>query len=642
MTDRQDAATVGGSRELAVRAAHALGLAWRAGPVEATLYLVMTVMQGMLPAGVALLTKWLIDGIQFGGAAAGSASDGSSLPGISPTHLALGIGLLGMAAAMLPYGSEYVRSRLQRGVALLVQDRLYSSVNRLAGMARFENPAFLDRLRLAQQAAMSAPKQVIASLFGMIQSALMVCSLLGVLVVISPMVTLITVVAAIPALFVQLAISRQQADMMWRMSPRTRRRMFYQTLMLDLTAIKETRLFGSGGFLLGRMREETGEINRAEEGLDRRVLAGQGPLAVLGAAVAAGGLIWMIDVTMRGGFSIGDVSAFIAAVAGIQGGLSGAVSNVTEGYHALLMFGHYVDITQEEADLPVPMNPRSLPALSGAIQLDDVWFRYTDDGPWVLRGVTVTIPFGRSLALVGLNGAGKSTLVKLLCRMYDPTKGGISWDGVDIRDVEITHLRRRISAVFQDYMSYDLTAAENIGIGDPENLNESELIHTAARRAGAHDLVTRLPRGYDTMLSRIFFQDEDDPEQGTTLSGGQWQRIALARALMRTDRDLLILDEPSAGLDAAAEQSVHDRLREHQAGATSVLISHRLGVVRRADRIVVLQEGKITEEGSHDDLMAAEGEYARLFTIQASNYVDDPARPKSSLQSPSEMETCPG
>ncbi|MFF5205873.1 ABC transporter ATP-binding protein [Streptosporangium sp. NPDC000396] len=637
MTDPQDPTAVRpGPRELAGRAAHALGLAWRAGPVEATLYLVMIVAQGMLPAGVALLTKWLIDDIQFGGRAAGADS------AISPTYLALGIGALGVVGALLPYGAEYVKSRLQRRVALLVQDRLYSAVNRLAGLARFENPAFLDRLRLAQQAATSAPEQVNGSLFGMIQSTLMVGSLLGVLLVISPAVTLITIVAALPALFVQLAISRQQADMMWRMSPRTRRRMFYQALMLDLTAIKETRLFGSGGFLLGRMREETQKINRAEERLDRKVLAGQGPLAVLGAAVAAGGLIWMIDVTARGGFSIGDVSAFIAAVAGIQAALGGVVSNVTEGYHALLMFGHYRDITREQPDLPVPVNPRSLPALSGAIRLEDVWFRYTDDGPWVLRGVTVTIPFGRSLALVGLNGAGKSTLVKLLCRMYDPTKGSIRWDGVDIREVEITQLRRRISAVFQDYMSYDLTAAENIGIGDPEHLNDSELIHTAAHRAGAHDLVTRLPRGYATMLSRIFVSDDDDPERGTTLSGGQWQRIALARALMRTDRELLILDEPSAGLDAAAEQAVHDRLREHQGGATSLLISHRLGVVRRADRIVVLQDGQITEEGSHDELMAAGGEYARLFTIQASNYVDDPAQPQGPLPSPAERETCPG
>jgi len=240
----------------------------------------------------------------------------------------------------------------------------------------------------------------------------------------------------------------------------------------------------------------------------------------------------------------------------------------------------------------------------------------------VLRGVNLTIPHGHALALVGLNGAGKSTMVKLLCRFYDPDRGAILWDGVDLRDVPVDDLRAKIGAVFQDYMCYDLSAAENIGLGDVSVMEDRERVVAAARRAGAHDIVAGLPRGYDTFLSRMFFDeaDREDPETGVLLSGGQWQRLALARAFLRDRRDLMILDEPSSGLDAEAEHEVHSSLRRHRDGATSVLISHRLGAVRDASAIAVLAEGRVAELGSHDELIASGGEYARLFRLQASGY----------------------
>jgi ATP-binding cassette subfamily B protein len=260
--------------------------------------------------------------------------------------------------------------------------------------------------------------------------------------------------------------------------------------------------------------------------------------------------------------------------------------------------------------------------LRAGIELRDVWFRYGDGQPWVLRGLNLTIPHGGSLALVGLNGAGKSTVVKLLCRFYDPSRGAILWDGVDLRDVPVEELRSRIGAVFQDYMCYDLSAAENVGLGDVSYLDDRERVVEAARRAGAHTIVTALPKGYDTLLSRMFFDeaDKDDPETGVLLSGGQWQRIALARAFLRDRRDLMILDEPSAGLDAEAEHEVHTSLRRHRDGATSVLISHRLGAVRDANLIAVLSGGRLAELGTHEELIAAAGEYARLFRLQASGY----------------------
>jgi len=319
---------------------------------------------------------------------------------------------------------------------------------------------------------------------------------------------------------------------------------------------------------------------------------------------------------------VGDISVFVAAMAGVQGALRALVTDWVAVHHALLMFGHYQAVVLAEPDLPVRSPPRPVPPLRRGIELRDVWFRYSDDHPWVLRGVDLVIPHGHAVALVGVNGAGKSTLVKLLCRFYDPTLGTVSWDGVDLRDLHPAELRRRIGAVFQDYMEYDLPAAENIALGDLSALGDRGRTVAAARQAGVHDTLAALPLGYDTLLSRIFFgaADQADPQTGAMLSGGQWQRVALARGLLRDNCDLLILDEPSSGLDPEAEHEIHRRLRAHRARRTSLLISHRLAAVRDADLIVVIADGQVCEQGDHSGLLAAGGTYARLFELQAQGY----------------------
>ncbi|MFJ4585171.1 ABC transporter ATP-binding protein [Streptomyces echinatus] len=594
----------------------AVRLAARAAPVAVAVQLAAGLSAGAAPVAAAWLTKLLLDGLTTGSVGQGVLAVVGLLVGVT------------VVAALVPLIGTYASGELNRRVRVLVQKQLFTAVGRMPGLARLEDPAFHDHLRLADQSGRESPGLVVTGALGTLQGALTLIGFLTSLAVLSPAMALVVVVAAAPVLVAELALGRRRASMLWRIGPAERRGLFYADLLKDLQAAKEIRLFGIGALLRDRMLGELRSTNDAKRRTDRHVLRTQGGLALLSALVSGGGLVWAAQAALAGRLSIGDVTVFIAAVAGTQGALRSVVLGLARAHEALLVFGHYLHIVRTPPDLPVPDRPTPVPALRHGIEFRDVWFRYGEDKPWVLRGVELFIPHGHAVALVGRNGAGKSTLVKLLCRFYDPTRGAVLWDGVDIREFDPSELRDRLSAVFQDYMSYDLTAAENIGIGEPSALGDSGRIEAAARRAGAHEVLAGLPSGYRTLLSRTFFDNQDeDPSAGVLLSGGQWQRVALARALVRGGRDLLVLDEPSSGLDAESEHEIHTRLREHRAGQTSLLISHRLGALRDADLIVVLVDGYVTEQGTHAELSAIGGTYAHLFSLQSRGYRADTAAP---------------
>lgn len=599
-----------GARRVLALLAGAVRLTRLAAPAGTPLYLLLCLLVGVVPIVTAWSTKVLLDGLAAGGAWAA----------LLPWAVALAVA--GLFTGLLPVGSRYLKQRLDRAVAVLTMDRLYRAMSRLTGMARLEDPGFRDRLRLAQQTGRSGPGQLVDDGFGAAAATLTMGGFLGTLLVTNAGMAVVVLLAAVPALLAHLRLSRARAQVMWSLAPVERREVFYADLLASLDAAKELRLLGLGDLFRTRMLVELTAAHAAVDGQDRRDARTHGLLAGLTALVSAGGLVWSVWLAAEGGLSIGDVAMFVAAVGGVQGALQSLVASLASAHHSVLLFHHYQEIESQPSDLPVPVAPQAVPPLRSGIELRDVWFRYAEDQPWVLRGVNLTIPHGHSLALVGLNGAGKSTMVKLLCRFYDPVRGAILWDGVDLREVPVEELRARIGAVFQDYMCYDLSAAENVGLGDVSYLDDRDRVIAAARRAGAHDIVAALPKGYDTLLSRMFFDEEDreDPETGVLLSGGQWQRLALARAFLRDHRDLMILDEPSSGLDAEAEHEVHSSLRRHRDGATSVLISHRLGAVRDANLIAVLADGRVTELGTHDELIARSGKYARLFRLQASGY----------------------
>lgn len=591
----------------------AIGLAWRAAPVILIGLIVLTLIGGTVPIAAAWLTGRILDGLITG------------LPAWSLVWLTVALAATGIAAAIFPRLTGYAEAELARQVRLTATDRLYTALtDRLHGLATLENPRFHDSIRLAQEAGGSAPGDLLSHGMGMVRNVVTLTGFLGTLVLVNPWLVLAVAVAAVPTTRAEILLSRLRAAAMWRIGYAGRRQYFYAHLLTAPREAKEVRLFGLGAFFRGRMLAELRSANADSRLLDRRELRIQSVLGVLGAVVAGAGLVWAVLSTRNGRLTEGDLMVFVAALAGVQSSLLGLVGQFGAVHHAVLLLDHYHVATTLPPDLPVRAAPTPVPPLTGAIEFDDVWFRYGPDHPWVLRGVTLAIPAGSATALVGLNGAGKSTVVKLLCRLYDPTRGHIRWNGVDLRDTDPAELRNRIGAVFQDFIQYELSGTENIGLGDLARLDDRARIEAAARRAGVHDTLARMPRGYDTMLTRMFIEgvDTEDADTGMLLSGGQGQRLALARALMRDDRDLLILDEPSSGLDAEAEAEIHDELRRHRTGRTSLLISHRLNTVRDAGQIAVLADGEIAERGTHDTLTARDGIYARLFGLQARGYAE--------------------
>ncbi|MBC9712403.1 ABC transporter ATP-binding protein [Streptomyces sp. TRM66268-LWL] len=594
-----------------------LALAVVAAPAALAGVLLLAVVEAALPVLAAWLTKTVLDSLSAPVTGTGSV--------LGPAAALAGIGV---AASVLPHGAKLLHAELGRRVGLLAQDRLYAAVNSLTGLGRFEDPAALDRLRLAQQCGQDTPPQIVASAVGLARSTITIAGFAAALVLLNPWLALAVLLSAVPALLTEIRLARARVGTALTVSPLERRESFYAFLLGSVQTAKEIRLFGIGDHLRGTMRRDRKAINATHSRLDRRAALAQTGPAVVAAATGAGGLVWAVDAVARGQLTVGDVALLLSGIAAVQGGLAGIAVMVAVTHQHLLLFGHYLEVTTQPPDLPVREKPLPVEPLTRGLELRDVWFRYSAQHDWVLRGVNLTIPVGGTVALVGDNGAGKSTLVKLLCRFYDPERGSILWDGTDIRELSPQELRSRMSGIFQDFMRYDLSAAENIGLGDVAHLHDTARIRQAAAQAGMDGTLVSLPRGYDTMLSRTFAEEGAGDHDGVELSGGQWQRVGLARGLLRGAADLLILDEPSSGLDPEAEHEIHQLLLAHRAGRTSLLVSHRLNAVRGADLIVVLRGGEIVEQGDHDELMGRQGRYAALFRRQAEGYADAPAVPR--------------
>jgi ATP-binding cassette, subfamily B, bacterial len=490
--------------------------------------------------------------------------------------------------------------------------RLMEKVTALPDLTIFDTSAFYDRLQRAREAVPRLYALVNQTVTGA-SIVLVFITLLGLLARLSPLAALIVFLTAIPTYFAQLRFAHGAWRVYGGQAPHARRLDYYsQVLTGDVTA-KEVRLFGLGEFFLGRYRQTytrvIADVEAFRHGQTKALLLLSGVSSCGAGAV----LLYAVWQATRGSIGLGDLVLYVGAIFMVQSTVVSILTNAASLYDSVLQTSPIAAFLALESPMREAKPGRPFPQpWQGELELRDVAFRYPGVERPVLQSVSVTIRQGETVALVGENGAGKTTLVKLLCRLYDPTGGAIFLNGHDLREYNLGDLRKHMTVVFQDYARYALTAAENVGLADLDRLEDRAGIAAATVRAGADAVVATLPNGLDTPLGRQF-------DDGLELSIGQWQKLALARAFFR-DAPLQILDEPTSALDAQAEYDVYLRFQELTHGRTTLLISHRFSTVRMADRILVLEGGRIVEAGSHAELVALGGRYATLYEMQAGRY----------------------
>jgi ATP-binding cassette subfamily B protein len=478
----------------------------------------------------------------------------------------------------------------------------------------FEDATFYDALQQAQKEASSRPIGMISDTFSMARSAVTLFSMIVILLHLAWWIALLALIAPIPSFIASMRYGWWGYQLMRRQSPARREMSYYNTLLTTDTYNKEIKLFSLGDFFIRLYRKLAGDFYTQARGIIvPRYFAsfswGLGTLLVNGAIY-----LYVAVQAVQGHIPFGGLVTYTAAALGLGSAFQGILSGISDTYENNLFVNTLFSFLAYEPRIVSP--PDGLkPATDGlTIEFRHVSFTYPGreaKGP-ALRDVSFTIAAGESVALVGSNGAGKTTIVKLLARLYDPDEGEILVNGRDIKEYDLTALRQEIGVIFQDYVTYYLTAARNIGVGRVEAIDARPEIETAAGKSGADAVIAKLPDGYASQLGKWF-------DQGQQLSGGEWQKIALARAFMR-DAQVLILDEPTSSLDPQAEYEVFARFRQLTAGKSAIFISHRFSTVRLANRILVLEHGGILEEGSHAALLALGGRYAELFNLQAEAY----------------------
>lgn len=489
--------------------------------------------------------------------------------------------------------------------------RLMEHANAL-DLTSFEDPVFYDKLERARRQTTSR-LGMLASLAGMAQQSITLLSMLSTVVLFAPWLLLLLLAAILPVFFGETKFALLNYSMLFRYTPERRELDYLRYLGASNESAKEVRIFGLGNHLVERSRALFERFYAENRALSIRrawhgTLLNLVPTSGYYAAYA-----FLLAKALGGGLSVGDLTLMAGAFSRSRSIVESLVSGVVGISEQALFIKDLFDFFETNPTIVPPPNalPAPRPIRSGFL-FRNVSFSYLGGSRPVLDNVTFEFTPGERIALVGENGAGKTTLVKLLARLYDPTEGKILLDGVDLREYSVEDLRREIGVIFQDYMRYDMRAAENIGFGRIERLSDTEQIVTSAEKSLAAEVVAGLAGGYGQMLGRRF-------EGGVDLSTGQWQKISLARAYMR-DAQILILDEPTASLDARAEFSVFQRFVDLTAGKMAVLISHRFSTVRMADRILVLENGRVAEQGSHRQLVALGGKYAELFELQAAGY----------------------
>lgn len=476
----------------------------------------------------------------------------------------------------------------------------------------FEDPDLQDKLDRARRQTMGR-MNLMSQLFGQVQDAITVASLAVGLLVYAPWLILLLALALVPAFIGESHFNAAGYSLNFLWTPERRQLDYLRQLGASVETAKEVKIFNLHRFLVDRYRSLSAALFLANRALARRRAFWGTLLAALGTLGYYTAYAYIAWRTVRGDFSIGDLTFLAGSFLRLRQLLEGLLIGFSQVASQALYLDDLYSFFQIEPEIHSRKDAVRVPQpIREGFVFEDVGFRYPDAEQWAVRHLHFHLHAGEVLALVGENGAGKTTLVKLLARLYEPDEGRILLDGRDLRDYDLDDLRANLGVIFQDFVRYNLSAGENIGVGQVEAMDDRARISDAARRGMAEEVIAALPGGYDQQIGRRF-------KQGVDLSGGQWQKIAIARAWMR-DAQVMILDEPTAALDARAEFEVFQRFRELADNRTAVLISHRFSSVRMADRILVLADGRIEASGTHEQLMAQGGRYAELFELQAAGY----------------------
>jgi ATP-binding cassette subfamily B protein/ATP-binding cassette subfamily C protein len=566
---------------------------------------ILTLVAGLLPGAIAYVGKLIVDSVVL---AANSGAETHRWMALEYVGLEA-IAVMALAASQrgLTVCQSLLRVLLGQRVNVLILEKSLT-----LDLTHFEDSEFYDKITQARHEASSRPLSLVTRTFGLLQSALSLVTYSGLLLKFSFWAVLVLVVAAIPPFIAETRFAGEAFRLFrWR-SPETRQQHYLETLIAREDYAKEVQLYQLGPTMLQRYRDIFHRMYDEDRDLTiRRGFWGY-LLGLLSTTTFYAAYAWIVVETIFGHISLGDMTMYLTVFRQGQSTFAGALTSIGGMYEDNLYLSNLYEFLEQNVPKPIGKARQGLIAGDG-MRFENVSFTYPGSLKPALENISLHLKPGEKLAIVGENGSGKTTLIKLLTRLYTPDSGRILLDGLDLQEWDIDVLRQRIGVIFQDFVRYHFTVGENVGVGDVDHLDNETSWEVASEKGMARPFIELLPEGFRTQLGRWF-------KGGQELSGGQWQKIALSRAFMRSRADILVLDEPTAAMDAEAEVQIFNHFRTITQNQMVVLISHRFSTVRMADKIVVMAGGEITEQGTHEELLQLGGRYARLFTLQAAGY----------------------
>lgn len=583
----------------------AIRLVWATNRALAIGLAVGSLVAGVLPSAVAVVGKHLLNSILLAAKTQTSSDRGTAIAWLA-SELGLVIGLA-VVNRLLGMMRSLLRQQLGQKINVEILEKALT-----LELTQFEDSELYDSLTRARREASSRPLSLVSQTFELGQSMITLVTLGGLLAGFSPIALAVLIAAAIPPFVAELKFSGDAFRLSrWR-TPETREQLYVETVLAREDHAKEVKLFGLGPRFLDRYKTIFDKLYAGDRQITIRRAIWALILGAIGTLAFYGMYLWIAIATIHNALSAGEFIMYAGVFKAAQSAMASALGDIGGMYEDNLYLSNLYEFLDTPTLAPAG-TATSGPRPGDGVRFEGVSFVYPGARQPALSGVDLHIPPGSKLAIVGENGSGKTTLIKLLTRLYEPTEGRILLDGRDLREWSPAALHRRIGVIFQDFVRYQLKVGENIGAGDDRAYDDRERWADAAERGLARPVIETLPERYDTQLGKWF-------KNGRELSLGQWQKVALARSFMRRDADVLVLDEPTASMDAAAEVAIFDRFRELTDDKIAIVISHRFSTVRMADQIIVLDRGAVIERGSHDELVAQGGRYATLFNLQAQGY----------------------